>query len=365
MTWSASAAAICVLLQAGPGSFTFETFVVRDPTISGLEVARFLTPGGWNTLGELRWRLDEPAPRAELLLEVEHPAERSWLRLEAPQTFVWDQGRPECIVPIGRELLPHDVERHSPQGAAAFLRDVFLPKHRPNVSALRARSWHSITGLPGAFEPGGRPGAGAITTFDGAGVIARYRAAGREVVEQVWAVTRYQSYRIPSTAGLAVEVVWTADPIVSLGADEADLELFLPVWQTVLASVRLNTAWYRTYRGVLHQISAAEPASPSTRRRLTQALEEVAEAGRLTDVEGVEEDPYEQVALSAIARAARSGRPYTAVYRDPLAGTHVRLPAGCEYAWTDGHGRFCVTDSPRSPGGLHRRERWYPLEAVE
>ncbi len=359
--WVAAIASWALLLVGLP-SVSFETGIIQDPNSPAGEVVRFLKPVGWSTRAELQWMWDEPAPRAELVFEMRDPAGRSWLRLYPSQSFLWEYGRWEFRVPAESGLVPDDVARCPPRGATAFLREIFLPQQRPGASALDVQPRFSLEGLPEAFEPGGRPGAASVTSFDGAGVTATYHEAGTDLVEELWCVIRYQSYSVPSMAGPASEVLWTADPIVSLGVRDSGMERFLPVWQTVLRSMRLSPIWYGTYREVLNRIAAAELDRPSSRRGLRDALAHAAEMARSSD-EG--EPPYEQVALSAIVAAIQSDRAFTSRYSDPRSGTVVDLPAGYEYAWTDGQGRYRLSPRPRPPGEVGRRERWYLLEPVE
>jgi hypothetical protein len=180
---------------------------------------------------------------------------------------------------------------------------------------------------------------------------------------------------IQSQAGQTVSTIWTADEIRYSKAPKGTLDAQLPLFQTVMFSLRPNLQWWAKLQRVSHelgrlQMQANDPAAARVMQQLNTADRQLELSRERLKHEPISDDLRKgyQARLAIMDRVnARwdDGPPSVEVYHNPSSGDNVELPSGYSAAWANQTGQYVVSGSANYDPNSGSDGSWTKLEKVK
>ncbi len=341
-----------------------------------VEAFRFLIPTDWQVEGGVRWTGDIGCPYniVEAAIRAASPDGGTGIEAFPTHTWAWNDD------PMSRQVAAQgqaatgakSCEMSPPVGAAAYLKQVVVPRYRRSAQGLRVVTEEPLADLARAYAAAVRPGIAAMGQgmdfrVDAARVRVAYSAGGRAREEWFAGAVQQIITPAPSYAALmngqmiydAHQFSVTATYLYSTWAGRGELESKAKLFASIVASFRLDPAWQGAVERVITNIGNAQIRGAAERSRIwSEASREISDIQR----QGYEERQAVQDRLAERWSETIRG---VDTYTDPRTQERVELSGGYDNAWVNNRGEYILSDSPGFNPSVELEEDWTRLEKRE
>ena len=327
-TWLAPA------LESGRETLRFERLQVDDAGI-GCAAFTMLMPAGWKREGGIVWQM-QYANLATVKMRVFDPKSALSLEFFPVIPYVWDaQGI--GAFPPGSVYMGSFVAA-PPRDPEAFVRAYIIPKYRPAARGMRVVESTRLPEVEQAIlaadqEPGLEKKSFA------ARVRLEYAENDQVLEEDVYcAFTTSRAREL-----LPTRVLWMPDRLFSFRAKKGELDALAPMFDAMIASVRIDFRWYDGYLQVLemarkNQLQAINDAAALS-RRIAKNSDEILEMNRKSWEK-------QQAATDRVMERVSDSIRGVERYRDPFESRPVELPSGYGDVWASPSGEYILSNDP-------------------
>ncbi|HEX6896189.1 MAG TPA: hypothetical protein VF146_13015 [Bryobacteraceae bacterium] len=354
---------------APSGGLQFHTVsIMDDPRHVGGEAYRILAPAGWRVEGNVFWK-NAAADPASPFVKLIGPA-RQEIGILPSVTFVWNpqmlgaRFRPGSFY-AGTEVQPPlmDPER--------CIRSIIIPRYRrilDNADVVKTEP------LPELAQADRLKYSGPVfqnAAFQAGKMRFEYLENGVPMEEDVYVVTAGVQFRV----GQTVTTMWGPDEMRYSKAPKGTLDAQLPLFETVMFSLRPNLKWWAGVQQVSQELARLQTQSSTT--AAARAMEQQAAAAdrmytnRKLDVNGtqisdaiVKGYQSRQAIMDRINERWDRAVRQVDVYRNPTTGENIELPSGYGTGWVNKSGEYLVTGSGNYDPNSTSPGAWTKLEKV-
>jgi hypothetical protein len=321
----------------------FCTVHIRDhDDMIGGEAFSFLAPSDWKISGGLLWRV--------------HPLFPATIHLRAFNSNNLDQ----------LESFPNhpaSFDRHSTtnapyRNAIEILKNTLLPSFRAELhpTIISERELSTLANSVAKTDPSTSADAPAVTY--NAGVIRiEYDLDGQRAEEDLSAVL------ITTSLPADQMTLQLADRVIGLRAAKGTLDKQAPLFQTILASSRINLRWFNRYA----QLAQVLPTTPGNQLRNPGEIQRIIRRHTHDEISASTRQLHAETdaAELPITRSLTPQHRHLNEYDDPVARRSVALPAGYRAVWSNDLSEYLLSNDPSfHPTPTGTASAWQPLKPI-
>jgi len=334
-----------------------KTFAYVDAQGVGAEAFRMLIPSAWEFSGGIQWTMANPGLPAVLAFQVRNPGGGEAFEVFPAQPFFWtNEPMSRMTFPQGSYYFGNEVQ--PPAGALQALKGIAVPRFRGGVGGVQIVEEQSLPELPGqlrVLNPAAQTG---NVMADGARVRLRYALQEQSVDESLFGVVQAQRMTTPAHFGAIESIFWTLDYLFSFRAPTERLDGLADLFQTILYSFRLNTAWFNAYLQISQQMIQGQIQNI---RQIGQLSRYVSQTSNQISDMIMDSYNQRQATMDRLADSFSQAIRGVDEYRNPFEDRPVELPGGYDHAWANALGEYIVTDDPNFNPNLGSNSNWEPL----
>jgi hypothetical protein len=348
---------------AGNKTVTFHKKTIIDRQGFGMEAFRLLIPDGWRFKGGISWNTAKFPAEASTAWTVTSPDGLSRLEQLPHTTFFWSE-EPS----LQQSYAQGGAIIQAPMDAASYLRNIFLPRYRPQASQMKilasgplpelARETRSLTEYHmGIFNQ--------ISPFqfrfdlqaDAGHIKVSYQMNGRRIIEDITASICYMTAYFPGMYGYVTGTTWIPR-VKSFSAPAGRMEQQARLFRIMVDSYRENPEW---------EVANTRLAASITRDQLRQ---QQAIFNRMQQIRNSQQEVDDMIMAGYQRRSAAQDRIFEhyseAVrgvdsYRDPVNDWQVELPTGMNNAWTNGS-EYVFSENADFNPNIGSNQNWQPMQ---
>lgn len=335
----------------------FKTVRYVDKHGIGIEAFRMLIPTDWTFDGEIRWVLDNPGMPAVACFRITSPDGKNEVETFPNQAFFWTTNQMTLQnKPVGSKYFGAEVRR--PVGAMHALKSIVLKRFRSGHKNLRIVSEERLPDLARSLGAG-QSQPGISVSADGASIRVEYKLGDAVKEEEIYAVVESFSFPVQSMFGTQTNTMWTVDYIFSFKSDKGQLDEQTKLFQTIVASFKLDPQWFSKYNQVVEYLI----------QRQIQQIHSIGELSRIisrthNDISDMMMETYnnrQNVYDKISENFSRNIRGVDGYY-DPAKGETVELPSGYNEGWVNGLGEYILSDNPNYNPNVGSNQNWQRME---
>jgi hypothetical protein len=339
--------------QTVTGNVTrLKTVSVVDQQGIGIEAFSLLVPVDWQFEGEIKWVLDNPGMPASSSFKVSNPKSKELFELFPSQALFWtDNQLTTQLFPIGSKYFGNEVRPMV--SASQAIRDIVIPRMRPNVAGLKVISEGALS-----EKGGGQQQSSLKTTHEGWKTRIEYIEGGVAYEDEIYCAIDATYYPIQSMFGTTTNIIWYINNIASFRAEKGKLDASAKIFQTMAYSIKLNLKWFNKYVQVIEYL-------------IKQQIQQIKSVGELGSIIAKTGDEIRQENLQLYkeqqARSDANAENFSNYirgvdkYYDPLKGENVELPSGYDNVWTNNLGEYVLAESPSYNPNIGSNLNWQPV----
>ena len=328
-----------------PGSPRGEvTHVVRDPIHQNMPVAAFRFPAGWRAQSQVRWNFQHYS--YPYLISLQAQSADGSLRFEwfPSEAFYWIEPSwavMGMLVP-GRNDLGQTCGQPLPGPQA--LAGGTIPRHRGRMPGFKVLGAGEFPNLVRQLPPSG-------PTAKGVCAMATYHEQGRQMREDFFALHEQNSVPNYGPQGVLHQINWGLSFIHSFKADAALIDQYVPMFQGIIASLKLHPAWQTLSAQILQQLAVQFNSYIQAGYSQIQAAAQASRAisanndAMLAAIDHNLRHSWSSTPSSSDSTARRFSDSIRGVetYEDPYWG-ESQHSSDYDYVWTDGFGNYQSTN---------------------
>lgn len=335
-----------------------------------VEVAHFLIPADWKTEGGVRWdgsQLRCPANIVQIQYRAVSPDGLSGL--EITPGYVWQAASDPMMQQIIQRAAASGTgcDPGPVIGSAAYLRQIAVPRLRPNARIVSAEALPAVTqaktaALNQVYGPLVRAGSIRGFQIDAAAVRLQYQQNGQPVDE--WMTVNVATVAMPSanTAALmqgqmnmsASTYTMMSEGTFSVRAPAGKFDEKLAA--TIIASVRPNPQYQAAISAFLSNMNVIAQKGAMDRARIWR------DAGQQISATISQSYQNQQAVQDRTAQQFSQAIRGVETYVNPSTGTQVELTGGYDNAWVNPRGEYLLSDSPGFNAAVALQENWTQLK---
>lgn len=350
-------------LAAQPQPLRFQKQVVMDKQGFNMEAFRLLVPDKWRFQGGVSWNMQKFPAEAFIAYKVESPDGRSLLQQYPHQMCFWSQD-PSLQASYSRT----GAEIQQPMTGVDYLRNIFLPRMRRDISGLKVLEngplpdlaqrnleitryhldvFNQISPFTFRYELGS----------DAGHLRVQYRRQGQEVVEELIVSITYQTVHMPTMYGAVQAISWIPQ-VKSFQAPAGEMGAKAPLFKVILDSYQENPEW---------AVAGTRLAAAITRNQLRQ---QQAVFQQMQQIRQSQSEVSDMIHEGYRRRSAAMDRVFDKYsesirgvdsYRDPVNERYVEVPNGMQNAWTDGR-EYIFSDQADFNPNIGSTRNWQQME---
>ena len=331
-------------------------FSYTDAQGTGLELFRMLIPVGWQFEGGCRWLQDNPGMPAVVAFQIFNPQGAEMFSVLPNINLTWNNSPMAGMMhPVGSRYFGAEVR--PPVSVSQALREMVLPRNRPNVQGLQILAEEPQPELP-RLAKSEAPLAGG--SAEGGKLRIRYSWQGRLYEEDIYGVVEIFRAPIASMFGPTELLVWFVDFLFAFRAGPGLLDASMDLYKVMIGSFQLNPNWYAAFKSIAQFMA----------QRQIQHIHNIGQIGQMYAQAGSQmrqqnlndwyarQQTYDRLSTDW----SREIRGVEAFF-DPHRQEVVELPSGYGQAWANNLGEYILTDSPSFNPNLDSNLHWEPMQA--
>lgn len=363
---------VCVAQQLSQPADTapsvrFQTVrIMDDPRHIGGEAYRILAPAGWHAEGNVIWKNAASDPAAPFIKLI-GPG-RQEIGVLPPISFIWNpqmlgnRFRPGSFY-AGTEVQPPMLD------PAQCIKSIIIPRYRRILDNADIVKQEALPDLAQAGRLKYPQPEYKNAVFQAGKERFEYVENGVAMEEDVYVLTAAVQFRV----GPTVSTMWAPDEIRYSRAPKGTLDAQLPLFETVMFSLRPNLQWWARVRETSQELarlqmqtsnSAAAQAMQQQARAADRAYtnQQITKNGEQISDAIVKGYQSRQAVMDKInERWDRTVR-QVEVYRNPNTGENIELPSGYNTGWVNKTGEYLVTGSVNYDPNSASSGAWTRLE---
>jgi hypothetical protein len=318
---------------APAGALRLQTLSVHDKAAAGgIEAFRMLIPVGWQTSGGVEWRHNQ-SNLATVVMRIWNPKGSEALELFPIVPFTWTQGGIVFFPPgsnyMGNVVMPVVAE------PGVFVQKVVLPRHRQKAAGLRLVERTPLPDVAKAVA-GGIQEQGVSKQVKAEKVRIEYQEGGKAMQEDIYCVMAYSTSAIlPGTT------FWGPERLYSFRAEKGKLDETAKLLHTMVASMKINLAWFNQYLQVVQLWQQGQRQSIQSAGELSRYI-----AKTNDEISAMIRQSYETRQASQDRISANFSRSIRGVesYHNPFEGRPVELPSDYRDVWVSSKGEYLFSN---------------------
>jgi hypothetical protein len=331
----------------------FNKHVVIDRAGFGYEALRLLVPKGWHFKGGVKWDYNRFPTEAFTAFTISSPDGSSLLEQFPHMTLFWSQDSymQSYYSRVGMEII-------QPMRPDEFLKNIFIPRFRSNISGLKIIESQSLPELarqtrdlaqfqmrifgqisPFQFQFEIRADAGRLK-------VEYFKGGGEKIVEDATVAITYMISNLPTMyGGYATGITWI--PVVSsFKAPAKEINSKVRIFKIIMDSRKDNPVWAENYIKLSASLTRDKIRQQrAVFNRMQQISRTQSEIGdMIMDSYQKRNDAYDRI-FDNYSQAIRG----VDAYRDPINNWKIDLPTGYDNAWTNGSDYIVSDDAGFNP----------------
>jgi hypothetical protein len=263
---------------------------------------------------------------------------------------------PGTMFPPGANYLGNEVQPPV-RDAIAYLKERQLPRVRAaaQVRIVRTEELPKLAEAARAAEPA-PPMGGPQMVFTAARVRIEYEVEGKAVEEDLYCVLN--TLALPA-GNMTLQI---ADKLYGLRAPKGRLDEATKLFETMIASTRINLPWFNKYAQLVQALTQAQMNQIRAAGELSRYISRTS-----SEISDMMRQSYEQRQASQ-DRINKNWSQYMRgvdEYYNPIEQRPVELPSGYQNAWVNGNGEYVVTDRANFNPNVELNGNWQKLERKE
>ena len=332
------------------GALRLVPLAIDDPGI-GTRAFTMLVPLGWKHAGGVLWQ-HQYSNLASAQMTVRDPASAAALELFPIIPACWDEsGR--AMLPPGQNYMGNVVAR-PPASAADYVRGYFVQLHRGKVRGVEIGTTKNLPDVAAAVAKNVQE-QGVEKQVDSACVRLEYEEGGKRIAEDVYiTLVLSRSVLVPGM------VMWSLEHQYSFRAEKERIESLQPLLQAMVASMRIELAWYAGYVQVFQlwqqgQMQAIRDAGELS-RQISRNNDAMIASLRSSFAE-------RQRAQDRVSREFSESIRGVETYEHPFEQRPVELPSGYTDAWVNVRGEYLLSNTAGFDPNVGDTVEWRRMEA--
>ncbi|MFN0243100.1 MAG: hypothetical protein ACKVWV_09445 [Planctomycetota bacterium] len=326
---------------------------VADPGI-GCTAFTMLVPSDWTLQGGVVWQM-QYSNLASGAFTVRDPQSKAALEVFPIIPACWDDGGGTRGFQTGQNYMGN-VVYPLPRDALQYVRDVFVPLHRKSVRDVKIGAQTDLPDVTKAVERGVQE-PGVEKRVRASKVRIEYQDSGKTIAEDVY-VTMVLS-RSPMVPTMTM---WALEHQYSFRAEKEKLDALAPLLQTMIASVRIELAWYAGYAQVLDLWRQGQMQSIRDAGEISKRL------SRNNDALIASMRSAWQTRQASADRTSREFGEYVRgveTYDHPYEESEIQLPSGYDDVWTNPRGEYVFSNEAGFDPNVGSTVEWRRLQAAK
>ncbi len=335
-----------------------KTISFVDEQGTGTEAYKMLIPADWEYEGGLQWVFNNPGMPAISQTRVWNPRGTEEFYLFPNQALFWtdNPGILQLFPPGSRYFGNEVMDLLNPLNA---LREVVIPRFRPDVQAMKITREEEITDIDLPADASSSP----LQTSTKAGKIRiEYNKDGIVYEDEIYCTVEATYYPLQSTFGSYTNILWGINNIASFRAEKGKLDASARIFQTISNSVTLNINWFNTYIQVVEYLIKME----------IQHIQSIGQLGSIIAQTGSEIrqenlDLYYQRESMNDSISTQYSEYVRGVdsYYNPIEAKNVEIPTGYDNVWVNNLGEYILTDNPNYNPNIGGNQNYQKLEPAQ
>ncbi len=325
---------------------------VADPGI-GCTAFTMLIPIDWSITGGVAWQM-QYSNLASGQFTVRDPKSKAALEAFPIIPACWDDRGGAAGFQTGQNYLG-SVVYPPPRDVMQYVRDVFVPLYRKDVRALKVGALTDLPDVTRAVERGVQE-PGMQKRVSAAKVRLEYLDGAATIVEDVYVtVVLSRSPMVPTMT------IWSLEHQYSFRAEKDRIDALAPLLQAMIASLRIELAWYAGYGQVLElsrqgQLQAIRDAGELS-RRISRNNDEILASMRSSWQARQDSADRTSREFSESVRGVET-------YDHPYEGRAVQLPSGYRDVWTNPKGEYVLSNEAGFDPNVGSTSEWRRMETA-
>ena len=320
----------------------YKTASFIDTQGIGAKAFTMLVPVDWQTSGEIKWILDNPAMPAFGSFKAWNPNGAEEYNYYANQAYFWsDNPMIKQTFPPGSRYFGAEV--HTPLSPVEALKEIALPMFRSETKNLIVVSEQQLPQLSNVIETGTDPITGVITSAKGGKIRIEYNLNGVLMEEEMYCVIQSLDIPVQTLYGTTRNVNWYMTYLESFRAAKGQLDTETKIFQTIAFSAKTDKNWLNKYNQVVNYL-------------IQKQIQQIQSLGQLSSIisqtsNDISDENYQawqqtQTVNDRLAHDFSNNILGVQTYNNPIDGSTVDLPSGHSNAWTNSLGDYILSDSP-------------------
>lgn len=326
---------------------------VADPGI-GCTAFTMLVPSEWTLSGGVVWQM-QYSNLASGEFTVRDPKSKAALEVFPIIPACWDDGGGMGMFQTGQNYMGN-VVYPPPRDALQYVRDVFVPLHRKSVRDVKIGAQTDLPDVTRAVERGVQE-PGVEKRVRASKVRIEYQDGGKTIAEDVYVtIVLSRSGMVPTMT------IWGLEHQYSFRAEKDKLDALAPLLQTMIASVRIELAWYAGYAQVMDLWRQGQMQSIRDAGEISKRI------SRNNDAILASMRSSWQARQESADRTSREFSEYVRgveTYDHPYEGREIQLPSGYDDVWTNPRGEYVFSNEASFDPNVGSTVEWKRLQATK
>jgi len=335
----------------------YKTVSFTDTEGIGTNAFNMLIPVDWQSSGEIRWVLDNPAMPAFGSFKAWNPKGTEEYNYFANQAFFWSTN-PMILqtFPTGSHYFGAEVRQ--PLGAIEALKQIVLPEYRGNAQNLIVKSEQQLPELSNVIQTGTDPATGVVTSAEGGKIRVEYTLNSVVMEEEIYCVIQTMDIPIQTFTGTAHNINWYLTYLESFRAEKGQLDSNSKMFQTISHSAKTDASWLNKYNQVVEYL-------------IQKQIQQIQSIGQLSNIISQTSNEISDANYAAWQQTQRVNDKIATdfsnyilgveTYNNPFDGNKVDLPSGYNYAWANSLGEYILSDSANYNPNIESNLNWQQM----
>jgi hypothetical protein len=323
-------------------SVRYKTVNFIDSQGIGTKAFSMLIPVDWQSSGNIKWVLDNPAMPAFGSFKVWNPNGEEEYNYFANQAF-FSSNNPMITqtFPAGSRYFGALV--HVPLGPVEALKEIAIPLFRNNVQDLKVVTEKELPELSNAITTGTDPSTGVITSANGGKIRVEYNINGVAMEEELYCIIQSQDIPLQTLTGTSRNINWYMTYLESFRAAKGQLDSETKIFQTISFSAKTDQNWLNKYNQVVNYLIQKQIQQIQSLGQLSNIISQT--SNEISDA-NYQAWQQTQSVNDRLAHDFSNNILGIETYNNPFDSSTVDLPSGYSYAWANNLGEYILSDSP-------------------
>jgi hypothetical protein len=341
----------------GATTVKYKTASFIDAEGIGTKAFTMLIPNSWQSEGNIRWVLDNPALPAYGEFKAWNPNGHEEFHFFENQAF-FSSNNPmiQQAFPAGSRYFGALV--HEPLGPIDALKEIALPKFRSDVENLQVISQEELPQVAKNFQTGTDASTGVVTSAEAGKIRVEYTLNGVEMEDEFYCVVQSQDIPIPTVLGTYRNINWYMTYLESFRAEKGKLDGQSETFQVVSYFARTDVNWLNTYDQVVDYLIQRQIQQIQSLGQLSSIVSQTSNDVSDANFEAWEQD---QNIKDQLANDFSDSILGVQSYSNPFDGGTVDLPSGYSSVWGNSLGEYVLSDSASYDPNLESNLNWQKM----